>query len=207
MMNSRSNTSRWTGGAFCAALFVAASVVVISGPNEGGIHAALAATARLAFLFFWPSYVGGALASLFGSAFQPIKQRAREFGLAFASVLLVHLGLVTWLCLIGSPPDVSTFVTFGVAAAFAFLLVLFSIGRLQQALGSKLWRFLRALGTNYIAYAFAIDLLKDPIHGGVGHIVKYLPFAILAIVGPMLVVAAFAKRMGNRFSTRLAGSR
>jgi hypothetical protein len=46
---------------------------------------------------FWPAYTGSVLTTLFGPAFEPIKRRTREFGLAFASAHLVHLALVAWL--------------------------------------------------------------------------------------------------------------
>jgi hypothetical protein len=189
----------WMGIAFCAALGLAASVLKDLGPNEIGIHTALRATARLAFLLFWPAYSGSALASLFGATFQLLKQRVREFGLAFVSVLLVHLGLVAWLCLIGAAPNVSTFIVFGIAAGWAYLLALFSIGRLHQALGPKYWWLLSNVGMNYVAYAFAVDFLRDPLHGGVKHLVEYLPFAVLAVAGPGLRIAAMAQRAGRRW--------
>src|SRR5271166_5751498 len=61
---------------------------------ERGVPVALAATARLAFLIFWPGYVASALTSLFGSAFSSLREHARELGLAFAAALILHLGLV-----------------------------------------------------------------------------------------------------------------
>jgi len=190
------------GSAFCAALVVAA--ILIARGTEGSIHAALAATARLAFLLFWPAYCGSALVSLFGPKFQPLKQYAREFGLAFASALLVHLGLVGLLCLTGTAPDVSVFIFFGIAAAWAYLLALFSIDRLRQALGPKYWWLLNAVGMNYLAYAFLVDFLRDPLHGDIKHVIRYFPFAVLAVAGPSLRLAAFAKRVGRRWrdSTR-----
>jgi hypothetical protein len=136
-----------------------------------------------------------------------LKQHAREFGLAFASAMLVHVGLIAWLCLIGAAPGLSTFVIFGMALACTYLLALFSIVRLQQALGPRYWRLLRAVGLNYIAYAFAIDFLQNPLHGGVRHIIEYLPFAVLAIAGPSLCLAALAQRLGltRRASSYLSG--
>jgi hypothetical protein len=174
-------------------------VLIALGAEQRGIHAALAAVARLAFLLFWLAYSASALASLFGSRFQPLKRRAREFGLAFASALLVHLGLVAWLCLIGAAPGAGTFIFFGIAAVWVYLLALFSIDRLQQALGSKSWWLLRNVGMNYVAYAFAVDFLKSPLHGGVRHVVEYLPFAVLAVAGPSLRLAALAQRVGCRW--------
>jgi hypothetical protein len=189
----------WIGLAFCAALGLAASVLITLGVGERGIHAALAAVARLAFLLFWLAYSASALASLFGPRFQPLKRRARDFGLAFSSALLVHLGLVAWLCLIGAAPGVGTFVFFGIAVAWVYLLALFSIDGLRQALRPKSWWLLRVVGMNYVAYAFAVDFLKNPLHGGVRHVVEYLPFAVLAVAGPVLRLAALAQRFARRW--------
>jgi hypothetical protein len=195
-MRPRPVAALWMGSAFGAALAVAAGVLVVAGTGEKGIDAALRATARVSFLLFWVAYAGSAMASLFGSRFQILKLRAREFGLAFASAQLVHIGLVVWLCLIGAAPDVSTFVFFGIALVWVYLLALFSIGRMRRALGPGSWWILRTIGLNYIAYAFIVDLLRNPLHGGVGHVVEYLPFATLAIAGPVLRLAAFVQRLG-----------
>jgi hypothetical protein len=188
------------GSAFCVALGLATCVLADLGADESGIHGALRATARLSFLLFWAAYSGSALASLFGPAFQPLKQRAREFGLAFAAAQLVHLGLVAWLCMIGPAPDASVFIFFGIAVAWVYLLALFSIPRLQQARSPKCWWLLRNVGMNYVAYAFAVDFLRDPLSGGLKHLVQYLPFAVLAVAGPPLRLAALAQRVGRRWS-------
>jgi hypothetical protein len=73
--------------------------------------------------------------------------------------VLVHLGLVAWLCLIGAAPGVGTFIFFGIATLWVYLLALFSIGRLQKLLGPTAWWLLRNVGMNYVAYAIAIDFL------------------------------------------------
>ena len=110
LMLSKPTSAAWMVCAFCAALGLAAVILGTLGADARGTDVALAATARLSFLLFWIAYAGSAIATLFGQTFQPFGQRAREFGLAFASAHLVHIGLVAWLCLIGAAPSVSTFV-------------------------------------------------------------------------------------------------
>ena len=198
-MRSRPTGVLWMGSAFGAALVLAAGVLAVLGAGEPGTNAALAATARLSFLLFWAAYAGTALTALFGTTFQPLKQRAREFGLAFAAAHLVHISLVGWLCWIGAAPGVAVFVFFGIALIFTYLLALFSIGNLQQTLGPRWWWLLRTVGMNYIAYAFFVDFMKYPLHGGIKHVVEYLPFAILAVVGPFLRLAAWSLRMRRRW--------
>ena len=195
-MRARPSAVVWMAVAFGAALGVAALVLALMGSGERGTVMALRATARLAFLLFWPAYAGSALASLFGPAFQPLRRQARALGLAFAAVMLVHLGLIARLCWIGAAPGVGVFVFFGIGMAWVYLIALFSIGRLQQALGPLGWRLLRTVGMNYIALAFFVDFLHDPLHGGVASFVSYGPFLALAVLGPGLRLAALVQRAG-----------
>ena len=168
MMDARRITWTWILAAFCASLTLATGIVTIFG-LERGVPIALAATARLAFLMFWPAYAGGALTSLFGNVFSPLREHARDLGLAFASALFVHLGLVVYLCAIGDAPGKMTFVIFGVAAGFTYLLALLSIRRLRQALPQKLWLSIRFVAMNYIAFAFLVDFVKFPFGGIAQH--------------------------------------
>jgi hypothetical protein len=95
-------------------------------------------------------------------AFLPLKEHARDFGLAFAAVMIVHLGLVAWLCTNGAAPPMTTFVIFGIAAAFTYLLALLSNQRVRALLPYKSWPWIRALAMNYVAMAFLYDFTKLP---------------------------------------------
>jgi hypothetical protein len=192
--SARPNAAVWMASAFCAAFGLAAVVLAAFGTEERGTDVALQVTARFSFLLFWPAYAAGAMTALFGPAFEPFKRRAREFGLAFASAHLVHLALVAWLTYIGHVPPRGVFVFFGIAALWTYLLALFSIRRIQQALGSKGWWVLRVVGLNYIAYAFASDFLRYPQLGSIKYLFGYAPFAVLSVVGPLLCLAAFMRR-------------
>jgi hypothetical protein len=198
--SARPNAAAWMASAFCAAFGLAAVVLAAFGTEERGTNVALQVTARFSFLLFWPAYAAGAMTALFGPAFEPFKRRAREFGLAFASAHLVHLALVAWLTYIGHVPPRGVFVFFGVAAAWTYLLALFSIRRIQQALGSKGWWVLRVVGLNYIAYAFASDFLRHPQLGSIKYLFGYAPFAVLSVAGPLLCLAAFMLRAARNFS-------
>ncbi len=192
-MRSSAGALPWMGSAFVLAAMLAGLCVSLSGTGEHGIVVGLIATARLAFLFFWPAYTGRALVTLFGAAFEPLARRARELGLAFASVEIVHLGLVAGLCLIGRAPSLATFVFFGIAVFWVACLVLMSIGPVRRACGPRCWWLVRVIGLNYIAYAFYVDFMRHPLGGGVKHVVEYLPFAALAIAGPGLRLAAYGR--------------
>jgi hypothetical protein len=203
MMDIRQKAWIWMVAAFCASLALTASVVALS--HHGGFGIALQTSARVAFLFFWPAYVGGALTSLFGNVFLPLKEHARDFGLAFAAALLVHLGLITYLCATGHAFATETFVIFGVAAVLTYLLALLSIDRARQALPRIFWLPIRVFAMNYIALAFILDFVKFPI-GDFREGVIYLPFAALAIVGPALKLAAWTQNSQIRMPLRLGRS-
>ncbi|MGH6779570.1 MAG: hypothetical protein ACRECL_16445 [Bradyrhizobium sp.] len=181
--------------AFVVNLCLAAIVLAFRGAGVDGTHMALAATARVQFLWFWVAYAGGALANLFGPTFLPLKRHGREFGLAFAAALLVHLGLVGWLCYIGAAPARDVFIFFGTAAALAYLLAAFSFGDLHTLLGSRGWRWLRFVGMNFILYAFFTDFVHNPLHAGTRHLIEYLPFAAMTVLAPLLRLAAWANRL------------
>jgi len=194
-MRSKPNDGLWMGAAFAGASVVAAVMLTARGIDVKGTDAALAATARLSFLLFWLAYSGGAMASLFGPRFQPLRARGRQFGLAFAAAHLVHMGLVAWLCVIGAAPDLDVFVFFGVALVWIYLLALFSLGGLQKKLHPMVWGFLRTIGMNTILYAFATDFFNNPLHGGAKHMAEYSTFAALCVIAPILRLAAFLWRM------------
>jgi hypothetical protein len=193
----------WIGAGLAANVFLAAIILVASGAGIHGTQTALAATARVAFLWFWAAYAGGALTTLFGPAFLPIKQHGRELGLAFAAALLVHLMLVSWLCWIGAAPAVSVFMFFGTAAGFTYLLALFSFGNLHTVLGSKGWHLLRIIAMNFILYAFLTDFMRNPLNGGVKHIVEYLPFVVMGVAAALLRLTAWGiERRVTQYSAR-----
>jgi hypothetical protein len=181
--------------AFGAALLLAASVLAVMGAAPHGTVAALRVTGRLSYLLFWPAYAGGALAKLFGRRFAFLAERARNFGLAFAAAHLVHLGLVVWLYLITAraPLPEDMFLFFAVAVFWTYLLVLISLPRLAAALGKAPCRMLRLVGSEYIAFAFLVDFVITPLRFGTSRPLEYLPFALLALAGPVLRLAALAR--------------
>ena len=107
--------------AFCTALGLAVGVVAVFGTNSQGFRVALKATAQINLLLFSPAYVGGALAALVGKRIRPLRDNSRNFGLAFAAALNIHLGLVVCLCATGNVPNAKTFIVLGTASAFLAL--------------------------------------------------------------------------------------
>ncbi len=183
------------GGAFCTALGLAAAILAAVGTDARGIDAALQMTARFSFVPFWFAYAGGALRKVFGPNFQVVARRGREFGLAFASAQSVHIGLVVWLYRISarSPVSDKTLVIFGIATILMYLLALFSIRPLSQALGPTRWKVLRTVGLEYIALAFFLDFVGPPIQATAKSLLGYLPFSILVVAGAVLRLIAWTR--------------
>jgi len=200
----------WMIGALGGALALAGAVLADYGTGPVGIGQAVRYTARWSFLFFWLSYVGGAMVILFGSVFAGLARRARALGLAFATALQVHIGLVVWLgVVIGQIPLQGGLLWFFLVALFlTYLLVLLSFGIGMRNLG-RLWRPLLFLGTTYILIAFGRDFVLDAPAQLTQHwlyFVEYVPFALLSLIAIPLRLAAFLRQRFelSPVSTKLA---
>jgi hypothetical protein len=196
--------------AFSAACVLAAGVLVIFGVNGRAIAGALRLTARFSLLLFWPAYAGGALATLYGPRFGTLARRRREFGLAFASAHLVHLGLVIWLYRISTKPPVpnASAVTFGIGFFWIFVLVLLSVRAVKENMSGRAWRILQTIGLEYLAYLFFLDFLQPGSAGLCEALCRkqplaYVPFGALIVLGLALRITALVKG----FLRRLAPSR
>ena len=103
----------------------------------------------------------------------------------------------------GAAPPLNSFIFFGIAVFWTYLLALLSIDRLQHLVGAKAWPVLRTAGLNYIAFAFAVDFVRYPPHVSAEYLIGYLPFVVFSVGGPMLRLAALAQREGHRLNNRL----
>jgi hypothetical protein len=191
------NSLAWMGAAFGIALAIATIVLVLQGADNKGTRLALELTARWSFLLFFMAYAGNAVAMLFGPA--GLKGRGREFGLAFASAHLVHVGLVIWLgYVLGRVPLTGGLLLFFLVALFwTYLLAGLSFGGVR-ALGAA-WPPLRFVGMNFILIAFGRDFVLPVIHPkpgqvNLGHFLFYAPFMLASIAAPLLVWAADARK-------------
>ena len=91
------------------------------------------------------------------------------------------------------------FIIFVPPAVVLYVLTLFSIPTLQQRLGRTLWTVLRTVGMTYIACAFAYDFVRAPFGGDTTHVLRYAPFAILSVAGPVLCALSFAPSLRRYF--------
>jgi hypothetical protein len=189
----------WMAAAFAVSLALAAIIFVVFGAGESGAAFALRVTARWCFLLFWLAYAGGALAKLCGPRFGVLARHGREFGLAFASALSVHVGLVLWLMAVAA--DQRTPMLFfwaGVLCTYALALV--SLPRMRDWLGARLWRILCEGALQYIALVFAVDFIIEPLQasGAVKYPLGYLPFAVMLLGGALLRLAGQMRQPAAR---------
>jgi hypothetical protein len=199
----------WVVGAFGGALALAVAVLAADGTGPDGLGLGVRVTARWSFLYFWLSYAGGATAILFGPAFAGLARVARSSGLAFATALQVHIGLVVWLGVVTGriPLQGGVLWFFLVALLFTDLLALLSVGIGIHRLG-RLWRPLLLLGTTYILIAFARDFVLGALDATARSWVnaaEYLPFALLSLIAiPLRLAAPHRQRANLRFASRTA---
>jgi hypothetical protein len=195
----------WMAAAFLVCLLLAAATFAVFGAGDRGTVLALRLTARWCFLLFWFAYAGGPLAKLWKlNLFAELARHGREFGLAFASALAVHTALVLWHYHIATPPD-GTMLFFWVGIFFAYLLALFSLPGLRDALGPRLWHIVLTLALEYIALVFAVDFILDPLQatGAAKYPLSYVPFVVMLLGGALLRLAAYARTTLRR--VRAAG--
>lgn len=190
-----SGAASWMAAAFLVSLALAGVVLGHFGVGENGTALALRVTARWCFLLFWPAYAGSALAKVCGSRFGLLASYGRQFGLAFAAALLVHVGLVLWLLHVAADQR-SPMIFFWVGVLCAYALALLSAPRLHELLGARLWRLSCQTALHYIALVFAVDFVVEPLRasGPDKYPLSYLPFVIVLAGGVVLRLMALAPR-------------
>ena len=114
--------------------------------------------------------------------------------LGYASAQLVHLAIVARVLYKDPTGHESELLVFGPAVLFTYLLAGLSITKLSARLNSTLWRVLRTVGVEYIAFVFLLDFAKSPFDDGMFKVLYYLPFIVPAAAAPLLRLAAFIKR-------------
>jgi hypothetical protein len=187
----------WMGVTFGIALAIAATVLAWQGADNKGTRLALELTARWSFLLFWLAYAGNATAQLFGV--RSLAGHGREFGPAFATAHLVHVGLIVWLGhVLGRVPLSGGLLLFFLIALFAtYVLAGLSFGG-AKVLGPA-WAPLRFVAMNYILIAFGRDFVMPvfypkPAQINLGHYLFYAPFMVLSFAAPLLVLLAMRRK-------------
>ncbi len=185
----------WMAAGFLVSLAAAATVLAVAGAGEHGTALALRVTARWCFLLFWLAYAGSALTRFCGPRFAVLARRGREFGLAFAAALLVHVGLVLWLMDVAADQRAPMPLFWG-GVVCTYTLALLSLPRLRSWLGPRAWRISCEGAMQYIALVFAVDFTVGPLvaNGPDKYPLSYLPFGIMLLGGAFLRLVAQIRR-------------
>jgi hypothetical protein len=177
---------KWITLSLCCAGALILVTFNMFGAGERGTAIALQVTGRFSFLLFFGAYAGESLKRLLGSEPGSVLPSTRTFGLAFAAAHLAHLGLVGWICYIGSIPSPETFLLFGIATAATYLLALNSFFNLGSIIGVRTWATIRIFGLHYIAFVFILDFITKVPSASAKYILGYIPFAVLSVTAPIL---------------------
>ena len=177
----------WIAAGFLVSLAVTAAILAVAGAGEPGTALALRVTARWCFLLFWPAYAGNALARFCGAHLAVLARRGREFGLAFAAALSVHVGLVLWLMYVAAGQRAPMLLFWG-GVVCTYTLALLSLAPIRSWLGPRAWRIACEGAMQYIALVFAVDFIAEPLmaNGPDKYPLTYLPFVIMLLGGAFL---------------------
>lgn len=206
--NRRDLAFLWIGVSCAIGLILAAVVLLRAGVSPHSVTNALRITARWAFMPFWLAYTSRALAVIGSSRLASISRHGREFGLAYAAAMGVHVGLIIWLFQISTHAPLTgvLLLFFAVGIAWTYLLAALSFGSLIARIGPRAWKTIRVLGMNYILLAFAYDFLPALTHPVAPHyrmqrLMEYLPFDLLTIAAPLVLIAAACYKRLARWRT------
>jgi hypothetical protein len=195
-------TAEWMGAAFVAGLAIVVTAYTVAVPSQR-LGMALRGTARWSFLWFCLATWGGALTALFGSSFQALARRGRDFGLAFASAHSVHVALVVLLLYVSPDPFPRLqLVIFSIGVVWMYVLAAFSLSStLSGWLGQRWWKNVRTIGVEYIALAYAFEFGARILAGNRANALHYFPLFAAAAAGPVLRIGASIKRGSNAENT------
>jgi hypothetical protein len=121
-----------------------------------------------------------------------ILHRATIIGAARPSRLVISLYHI-------ATEPIGAMIFFWIGVLCTYLLAIFSLPRLRDALGPRAWRISRTIAIEYIALVFASDFILLPLHAGYHkYPPSYLPFALMLVKGVSLRFAAFVRPWLNR---------
>ncbi|MDX1515349.1 MAG: hypothetical protein R3288_00845 [Woeseiaceae bacterium] len=137
----------------------------VAGSGDEQLLVLLRLTARLAFMLFLVVFIARPLRQLVKNPFTRwLLRERRSFGIAFAAVHSVHLGLIAYrfATIPGLNYGIAEAIIGGTAYALMYLMLLTSFDAPARAVGARNWRRLHKTGLYFIGAIFLFTLLPEP---------------------------------------------
>lgn len=180
------------------ATLLSAGLLAVTGITDANLRLVLSLTARIAFMIFLLVFIARPLRQLVRTDLTKrlLKQR-RAFGVAFAAVFTVHLGLIAYrfASVPGLEYPLPSAIVGGTAYALTYAMLVTSFDGPARAIGPKAWRRLHKTGLYYIGAIFLFTLLPEP--GQPIVTVERLWFVVLTSAAILIrLTAYFAMKSG-----------
>jgi hypothetical protein len=89
---------------------------------------------------------------------------------------------------------------FAIAIVWTYLLAALSTSYSRRIFGPNMLNIVLIIGSEYIALTFFVDFIISPKYP-IQYLALYIPFWIMLLLGPLLRVAALAKKISGRAAT------
>lgn len=201
-------TSNLKNLAVLSGVLLPASIALIAylqfaGVGDDNLIALLRLTARTSFLIYLLIFVARPLRQLTNNAWSRwLLRERRSFGIAFAAMHTVHLGLIAYRysTVPGLQYEFSSGIFGGTAYALIYLMLITSFDAPARAIGPKNWRRLHKTGLYFVGLIFVATLLPEP--GQPFFTVERAWFLLLTAGAVFVRLTAFfarpRRRRGNR---------
>lgn len=147
------------------ATLLSVGLLAVTGVTDDNLRLVLSLTARVAFMIFLLVFIARPLRQLVRTDLTKrlLKER-RSFGIAFAAVFTVHLGLIVYRfsTVPGLEYPLTSAIVGGTAYALTYAMLVTSFDGPARAIGPRAWRSLHKTGLYYIGAIFLVTLLPEP---------------------------------------------
>lgn len=147
------------------ATLLSVGLLAATGVTDDNLRLVLSLTARIAFMIFLLVFIARPLRQLVRTDLtRRLLTERRSFGIAFAAVFTVHLGLIAYRfwTVPGLEYPLSSAVVGGTAYLLAYAMLVTSFDGPARAIGPKAWRMLHKTGVYFIGAIFLFTLLPEP---------------------------------------------
>lgn len=185
-----------------------AAWLVTAGVSETSLSAVLRGTAHAGLLLYLTIFIARPLGVLHRSPVSRwLLSNRRYLGIAFATVMLVHLVLILWLRygVTGQGIQPLTVIVGIVAYAFIVAMLVTSWDATTRALGPRRWKRLHHAGLFWIGLPFAATI-ADALSAGERPALYGVLTALIVIAVVIRLMAWFRRRSRDAVHLRVPGA-